>query len=86
MLGQIKVPALGMYGDRDVIVHPRQWEPMKAGISHAEIERFPTAGHFIMMDEPQKFGDRLKTFLDANESLPAPQLSATLSPTPSVTL
>jgi pimeloyl-ACP methyl ester carboxylesterase len=86
MLGQVKVPALGMYGDRDVIVHPRQWEPMKAGISHAEIERFPNAGHFIMLEEPQHFGERLKVFLDAQEPVPAPQLSTSLSPSPSVTL
>ncbi len=86
MLGQIQVPALGMYGDRDVIVHPRQWEPMKAGIPQAEIERFPSAGHFIMLEEPRKFGERLKTFLDVKESAPAPQLSTSLSPTPSVTL
>ncbi len=88
MLGQIKVPALGMYGDRDVIVHPRQWEPMKAGIPHAEIERFPSAGHFIMLEEPQRFGERLKQFLDVKEPAPTPQLSTSLSPspTPSVTL
>lgn len=86
MLGQIKVPAMGMYGDRDVIVHPRQWEPMKAGIEHAEIERFPSAGHFIMLEEPQRFSERLKAFLDMKEPVPAPQLSTSLSPTPSVTL
>ncbi len=86
MLGQIKVPALGMYGDRDVIVHPRQWEPMKAGIGHAEIERFPTAGHFIMLDDRQHFGERLKAFLDIKDPVPASELSTSLSPTPSVTL
>ncbi|HEX2995471.1 MAG TPA: alpha/beta hydrolase [Anaerolineales bacterium] len=87
MLGQVKVPAMGMFGDRDVIVHPRQWEPMKKGIDHAQIERFPSAGHFIMLDEPQDFKQRLKTFLDVKEPVPAPQqISTTLSPTPSVTL
>lgn len=86
MLGQIKVPAMGMYGDRDVIVHPRQWEPMKQGIEHAHIERFPAAGHFPMLEEPQNFGERLKAFLDLKEPAPAPQPSTSLSPTPSVTL
>ncbi len=65
MLGQIKIPAMGMYGDRDVIVHPRQWEPMKEGIEHAQIERFPSAGHFIMLDEPKVFQLALKEFLDS---------------------
>lgn len=86
MLGQIKVPAMGMYGDRDVIVHPSQWEPMKQGIEHAHIERFPAAGHFPMLEEPQNFGERLKAFLDLKEPAPAPQASTSLSPTPSVTL
>ena len=86
MLDQIKVPAMGMYGDRDVIVHPRQWEPMKKGIAHAHIERFPSAGHFPMLEEPQNFAERLKSFLDRDEPFPTPRTSASLSPTPSVTL
>jgi pimeloyl-ACP methyl ester carboxylesterase len=86
MLDQIKVPAMGMYGDRDVIVHPRQWEPMKKGIAHAHIERFPSAGHFPMLEEPQNFSERLKSFLDSDELVSAPKASTSLSPTPSVTL
>jgi pimeloyl-ACP methyl ester carboxylesterase len=86
LLGEIKVPAMGIYGDRDVIVHPRQWEPMKKGIDHAQIERFPAAGHFVMLEEPQTFAERLKAFLDMKEPVPAPNTSTSLSPTPSVTL
>jgi pimeloyl-ACP methyl ester carboxylesterase len=86
MLGQIHIPAMGMYGDRDVIVNPRQWEPMKKGISHAHIERFPTAGHFPMLEEPQNFSERLKSFLDRDEPALSTQASPSLSPTPSVTL
>jgi len=86
MLGQVKVPAMGMYGDRDVIVHPMQWEPMKNGIAHAHIERFPAAGHFLMLEEPQNFAERLKSFLDRKESITVPRTSTSLSPRPSVTL
>ena len=86
MLDQIKVPAMGMYGDRDVIVHPKQWQPMQKGIAHAHIERFPLAGHFLMLEEPQQFAERLKSFLDRDSSLQVPQPSASMSPTPSVTL
>jgi pimeloyl-ACP methyl ester carboxylesterase len=86
MLGQIHIPAMGMYGDRDVIVNPRQWEPMKKGISHAHIERFPTSGHFPMLEEPQNFSERLKSFLDRDEPALSTQASPSLSPTPSVTL
>jgi pimeloyl-ACP methyl ester carboxylesterase len=86
LLSQVSIPAMGMYGDRDVIVHPRQWEPMKKGIRHAQIERFPASGHFLMLEEPQIFAERLKSFLDAEEPIPAPQPAPSLSRTPSVTL
>jgi len=64
VLPQIKIPAMGMYGDKDVVVHPAQWKPMLEGIPHARIERFHEAGHFIMLDEPEKFSEVLKSFLD----------------------
>ena len=69
MLSQIKIPALGMFGDKDKIVNPLQWQPMLAGIPHAAIERFPNAGHFPMLEEPNAFSQKLKAFLDeANPS------------------
>jgi pimeloyl-ACP methyl ester carboxylesterase len=55
---------MGMYGDRDIIVHPDQWQPLQSGITTARIERYPNAGHFIMLDEPQSFMQTLKDFLD----------------------
>jgi pimeloyl-ACP methyl ester carboxylesterase len=64
MLDQVLVPSLGMYGDRDVIVDPLQWQPMQQGISKVRIERFPKAGHFPMLEEPTDFSQRLKAFLD----------------------
>jgi pimeloyl-ACP methyl ester carboxylesterase len=64
-LGEIKVPSMGMYGDRDIVVNPDQWKMMLAGISHARIERFKDSGHFLMLDEPQRFSEILKEFLDS---------------------
>ncbi|HEY9088314.1 MAG TPA: alpha/beta hydrolase [Anaerolineaceae bacterium] len=63
-LHQIHVPTMGMFGDCDNIVHPRQWQPLQAGVPTARIERFAKAGHFIMLDEPTLFLERLKDFLD----------------------
>jgi pimeloyl-ACP methyl ester carboxylesterase len=79
MLDQIKIPAMGMYGDRDKVVNPKQWQPMLNGISHAHIERFPMAGHFPMLEEPQAFAEKLKTFLDLGE---APPPISHISPAP----
>ena len=86
MLDQIRVPAMGIYGDRDIIVHPKQWQPMQKGIRHAYIERFPSAGHFPMLEEPQVFSERLKVFLDMEEKSRPAQSSISLTPSPSVTL
>ena len=63
-LNLIRVPVMGMYGDRDNIVHPRQWQPLQAGVAQAQIVRYPKAGHFIMLDDPQHFQRSLKEFLD----------------------
>jgi pimeloyl-ACP methyl ester carboxylesterase len=64
-LGAITIPTMGMFGDRDNIVSPRQWQAMKSGIPTARIERFKNAGHFIMLDEPDRFRFTLKDFLSA---------------------
>ena len=64
LLNQIKVPALGLYGDKDKVVNPNQWQLMKKGIPQARIERFPTSGHFMMLEERAEFSQKLKKFLD----------------------
>ncbi len=68
MLSQLKIPVMGMYGDRDNIVHPRQWQPLAQGVPHARIVRWPRAQHFVMIDEPQDFMEKLKNFLDQQEN------------------
>jgi len=64
MLPMVKIPTMGMYGDHDNIVHPLQWKPLQAGVPHTKVERFSKAGHFIMLDEPELFIQKLKSFLD----------------------
>lgn len=64
VLSKITIPVMGMYGDRDVIVDPKQWQPLLDGIRHTRVERFQRAGHFIMLDEPSRFMQVLKNFLD----------------------
>ena len=65
-LHKITVPVMGMYGARDIVVHPRQWQPIQQNLPTARIEKFPHAGHFIMLDEPAHFSQTLKDFLDAD--------------------
>jgi len=67
-LSEIRIPVMGMFGDRDNIVNPRQWQPLRAGVPHAQIVRWQRAQHFIMLDTPQDFMEKLKTFLDQEET------------------
>jgi len=68
MLPQLKIPVMGMYGDRDNIVHPRQWQPLLQGLPNAKIVRWERAQHFVMLDTPQDFMENLKVFLDEEEN------------------
>lgn len=63
-LSRVNVPVLGMYGDTDKIVDPRQWQVLNRYYPTACTERFPKAGHFIMLDDPANFKIKLKDFLD----------------------
>ena len=67
-LNRLSLPVMGMYGERDVIVHPKQWRVLLDGVPHAKIQRFPEAGHFIMLDEPDKFLQTLRSFLDGEQT------------------
>lgn len=62
-LHRVTVPTLGMYGQRDIIVRPSEHQTLKAGVPHAQIEWFPDAGHFIMMDSPERYITTLRTWL-----------------------
>lgn len=60
---QVKIPVMGMFGLRDIIVNPNQWKVLKQGIPNARIEIFKKAGHFIMLDEPEAFKEKIFDFL-----------------------
>lgn len=66
-LGEIQADCLGIYGARDNIVHPLQWQPLQAGLPGAKIELFQEAGHFPMLDEQDRFIHAVKEFLDRGQ-------------------
>ena len=64
ILPRVAVPVMGMYGGRDNVIDPDQWRPLQAGIPLARTVHFPDAGHFMMLDEPERFMLQVKSFLD----------------------
>jgi pimeloyl-ACP methyl ester carboxylesterase len=61
---ELKVPVMGIYGARDIIVSPNEWKTLAGAMPSARIERYPNAGHFPMLEEPASFREKLKSFLD----------------------
>ncbi len=62
-LGEVKVPTLGIYGRKDIIVDPRQHTVLAQGVPHAQVEFFQNSGHFPMLDEPERFHETVRDFL-----------------------
>jgi len=67
-MDRVKVPVMGMFGDRDNIVSPHEWKTLLDGVPTARIERFKKAGHFIMLDDPADFMTKLKDFLENSKT------------------
>ncbi len=63
-LREIRVPALGIYGRKDLIVDPRQGELLTNNLALAQVAYFEKSGHFPMLDEQDRFHSTLRTFLD----------------------
>lgn len=56
-------PLLVCVGDRDDIVPVADAEQLAASALDARLEVFPGAGHFVAVDEPQRFNEVLLDFL-----------------------
>ncbi len=59
----LEMPLLGIYGKRDIIVHPRQGDVLLEHAPHATQQFFEQSGHFPMLDEPVRFHETVNEFL-----------------------
>jgi len=64
-LHEVRVPVMGIYGQQDNIVNPKQYCILQKEIPSSRIELFEKSAHFVMLDEHQRFLAVLKDFLDA---------------------
>jgi pimeloyl-ACP methyl ester carboxylesterase len=63
-LAEIKVPILGIYGRKDIIVSPKQSKHLLKYAPTASEAWFKNSGHFPMMDEPEQFHETVRSFLN----------------------
>ncbi len=63
LLTEVAIPTLGIYGQKDIIVHPNQHKVLAQGVPQARIHFFKNAGHFVMLDEPALFHEAVLDFL-----------------------
>jgi len=62
-LGTIPVPLLGIYGRKDVIVNPNQHKLVSQYASQPQVVYLEDAGHFPMLDNPERFIQIVHDFL-----------------------
>jgi pimeloyl-ACP methyl ester carboxylesterase len=60
----LQMPVMGMYGKRDIVVSPGQAKALKAAVPHSKIDWYDDAGHFIMLDSPDRFHRSVVDFLN----------------------
>jgi pimeloyl-ACP methyl ester carboxylesterase len=62
-LDTVSVPVMGIYGEKDIIVDPRQGDVLLRAVPRANLAMLSHCGHFPMLDDPALFNSRLKQFL-----------------------
>jgi len=62
-LHRIAVPAMGIYGLRDVVVNPNQIKVFAQHIPHGISVPIERAGHFPMWDTPEEFNRAFEQFM-----------------------
>jgi pimeloyl-ACP methyl ester carboxylesterase len=62
-LPSLCVPVLGVFGERDVIVDPKEARRLAESTRLSQVEMMPVSGHFPMLDDSQRFNEALLHFL-----------------------
>lgn len=66
LLGSIRVPLLGIWGDRDTISPPSGAQILTSRIKTASVRTIEGAGHACYLDDPPKFTPLVLEFLQEN--------------------
>jgi pimeloyl-ACP methyl ester carboxylesterase len=75
-LGEIQVPTLVVVGGEDIITPPSESQTLADGIPNSQLAIISEAGHFPMLERPDRFNRLLGEFLARQGILP-PRVGAT---------
>jgi 3-oxoadipate enol-lactonase len=64
-LGSVRVPALALAGDRDLLVSPQSLDDLIHGLPRARAVPLAGCGHLAFVTRPQRVADEVKRFLIA---------------------
>lgn len=59
----LRVPTLVIAGDDDTIAPPRSCQAIAESLPEGSLETYPGIGHYMMLEAPGQFVDRLEKFL-----------------------
>jgi pimeloyl-ACP methyl ester carboxylesterase len=62
-----EVPTLFVWGERDRIIPARHGRSAQAHVPNSRLETLPSAGHFLPLDEPERFVEILDEFISSTE-------------------
>ena len=62
-LKQLNIPAMGVYGGKDVVVSPHEIKYFRGPIPGGKPVWVPKAGHFVMWDTPDEFARVFNDFM-----------------------
>jgi pimeloyl-ACP methyl ester carboxylesterase len=62
-LGELQIPVMGIFGEHDLIVSPKESHRLAVSLKTARVEMMPVSGHFPMLDDKVRFNEVLRRFL-----------------------
>lgn len=61
LLAGLTVPATLILGGHDLVTGPEQVAAFERDVPHGRVLRFPEAGHFVQLEEPQDYAEAIRT-------------------------
>jgi pimeloyl-ACP methyl ester carboxylesterase len=62
-LAHLRVPVMGIYGEHDLIVDPKEARRLTESARLTRVQMMPNSGHFPMLDDAARFNEALGHFL-----------------------